>query len=158
MAGSWSAIVVAVVLFFGFAQPAAAQGVGQGYVYGGPMAFPFTSGYPAGLATFGGGMDALTRNGAGASLEAGLIGLKDLWTGQVTVNAMYEKRLDRAHARPFISGGLTLFGATQAINVGAGANIWGRGRTAVRLDVRDYVFPAAGGMQAIAFRVGMTFR
>ena len=158
MAGSWSAIVVVVVGLLGFAQPAAAQGTGQGFVYGGPMAFPFTSANPPGLMTFGGGMDALTRNGAGASLEAGLIGLKDLWTGQVTVNAMYEKRLDRANARPFISGGLSLFGAAQAINVGAGVNIWGHGRAALRLDIRDYVMPAAGGMQAIAFRVGMTFR
>ncbi|HEX4565234.1 MAG TPA: hypothetical protein VH138_01335, partial [Vicinamibacterales bacterium] len=92
------------------------------------------------------------------SLEAGLIGLRDLWAVQLTANAMYEKRFDHANARPFISGGLSLFGATQAINVGAGVNIWGRGRAALRLDVRDYVMPAAGGMQAIAFRVGMTFR
>jgi hypothetical protein len=155
MAGFTSA-VVAVVGILSLAHPASAQSRGQGFAYTGPIAF--TGSNPPALVSFGGGLDALTKNGAGASFEAGLIGLSDLWVAQISANAMYEKHFDHAAVRPFISGGLSLFGAGQAINVGGGVNLWGRGRTALRVDVRDYVFPAAGGGQAIAFRVGVTFR
>lgn len=159
MAGFTSAMVVAVVGLVGFAHPAAAQAVGRGFVYGGPIAFPFTGGNPSALAAFGGGLDVLTRNGAGASVEAGLIGLRDLWAMQLSADAIYEKRIQRSPVRPFVSGGLSLLGAgAQAINFGGGANIWGHERVAFRVDVRDYIVPAAGGAQAIAFRFGVTFR
>lgn len=77
---------------------------------------------------------------------------------QLSANGMFEKRIQRWPVRPFISGGLSFFGTAQAINFGGGVNIWGHERTALRVEVRDYVEPAAHGAQAITFRVGVTFR
>jgi hypothetical protein len=159
MAAFSSAIVVAVVGLVAFAQPATAQ-TAEAFAYGGPIVFPSAtgSGNPAALISVGGGLEALTRSGVGASVEAGLIGVPQLWAMQLSVNAIYEKRIQDRAVRPFVSGGLSPFGSGAAINFGAGLNIWGHERTALRLEVRDYVIPAAGGAQAIAFRVGVTFR
>lgn len=158
MASVTSAVIVAAISIMSVALPAAAQTGGQGYVYGGPLAFPSENAHPPGLMMFGGGLEALSKNGMGGSLEGGLIGLENLWVPQLSADALYEKRFERSGVRPFVSGGLSLLGGGQTINVGAGVNLWGRGRTAFRLDVRDYISPAAGGRHAIALRVGVTFR
>jgi len=156
MAGFSSAIVIAAVGFVGFAQPAAAQSVGQGFVYGGPIAPLFSAVKPSAALSFGGGFEALTRNGAGASLEAGVFGAGGFWVPQLSANAVYERCLKGSTVSPFITGGLTLSG--QAINIGGGANIWTNQRAGLRIEVRDYVTPSAHGAQTIAFRVGVTFR
>jgi hypothetical protein len=158
MTGITATAVVIALALIGAAGPAVAQQRGQVFVYGGTMTFPSAGSSSPALASFGGGVDALTATGAGGTLEAGLLGLGGLWVPQLSANATYEKRLRRAGVRPFVSGGLSLFGGGQAINFGGGVNVWGRGRAALRLDVRDYVMPAAGGRQAIAFRVGVTYR
>ena len=155
MAAFSSAIVVAVVALIGVAPQASAQ-TGQGYFYGGVIAPLFPGGSPAAALTLGGGLEALTRNGAGASLEAGAFGLGGFWAPQLSANAIYEKRTEGSRVSPFISAGLTLSG--QAINFGGGANIWTHGRVGYRIEVRDYVQPAANGAQVIAFRFGLTFR
>jgi hypothetical protein len=112
-------MVVACVGLVGFAHSVAAQGIGQGFVYGGPIAPLSTAVKPAAALTFGGGLEALTRSGAGASLEAGVFGLDGLWIPQLSANAIYEKRPRASGVSPFITGGLTLSG--QAINFGGGA-------------------------------------
>lgn len=151
-----SAVVMAFVGLVGFAHSAAAQGTGQGFVYGGPIAPLSTAAKPSAALTFGGGLEALTRSGAGASLEAGVFGVGGLWVPQVSANAIYEKRTNASGVSPFITGGLTLSGPV--INFGGGANIWTHDRVAFRIEIRDYVQPSARAVQTIAFRVGMTFR
>jgi len=150
------AVAAAVVGLVGFAHSAAAQGIGQGFVYGGPIAPLSTAAKPAAALTLGGGLEALTSSGAGASLEAGVFGVEGLWVPQLSANAIYEKRTRASRVSPFITGGLTLSG--QAINFGGGVNIWTHDRVAFRIEIRDYVQPAAPAFQAIALRVGMTFR
>jgi hypothetical protein len=150
-----SAVVVAFVGLVGFAHSAAAQGIGQGFVYGGPIAPLSTAAKPSAALTFGAGLEALTRSGAGASLEGGVFGLDGLWVPQLSANAIYEKT-KASGVSPFITGGVTLSGP--AINFGGGANIWTHDRIALRIEIRDYMQPAAPALQTIAFRVGMTFR
>jgi len=153
---SSAVVVAACVGLVGFAHSVAAQGIGQGFVYGGPIAPLSSAVKPAAALTIGGGLEALTRSGAGASLEAGVFGLDRVWIPQLSANAIYEKRPRASGVSPFITGGLTLSG--QVINFGGGANIWTSDRVALRIEVRDYVQPATRAPQTIAFRVGMTFR
>jgi len=156
MAAFSSAIVVAAVGLIGVVQPAAAQ-TGRGFIYGGVIAPLDTGERPSEALTFGGGLEALTRSGAGASLEAGLFvfDFRGFSLPLLSANAIYEKPTRESRVSPFISGGLTLGG--QLINFGGGANIWTHERAGFRIEVRDYVQPA-NAEQMIAFRVGATFR
>lgn len=162
MSGFSSAIVVAVVGLVGFAQPAAAQADAHGFVYGGTTTL-LEGGDAARLATFGGGGDVLARNGAGASVEFGRLGIDGAWVNHVSVDAMYQKSpFGRSGVSPFVVGGYSGFfsggGTAQGFNFGGGANVWVRPRVAVRFEVRDHVLPSEGAVHALAFRFGVTFR
>src|SRR5689334_21645742 len=94
-----SAMIVAVVGSLGFSQPAAAQ-TGHLFVFGGPIAPLFSNQKPSSALTFGGGFEALTRHGVGASLEAGVFGVDNFWVPQLSANAVYEKRSNGSAVSP----------------------------------------------------------
>jgi len=162
MAGFSSAVVVAVAGLIGFAQPAAAQAVAQGFVYGGPTAV-YEGGDAARLSTFGGGGEILGRNGAGASFDYGLLSIDGASIHQVSADAMYQKpRSAKSAVSLFAVGGYSGFfssgGTAHGFNFGGGANLWMTPRFAVRLEVRDHVLTTEGNTQALSFRFGVTFR
>ena len=164
MAGFSSALIGAVTFagLVGFAPPAAAQARGQGFVYGGPTTL-MEGGDASRLSTFGGGGEVAARNGAGASIEFGRLGIDSLWVNQVSLDAMYQRpSSSRGAVSLFVVGGYSGFfsseGNAHGFNFGDGANLWVRPRVAVRLEVRDHVLPSEGSAQALSFRFGVTFR
>ena len=164
MAGFSAGIIgaAAVAGLVGFAQPAAAQAFGQGFVYGGPTTV-YEGSDAARLSTFGGGGEILARNGAGASFDYSLLRIDRASVNQVSADAIYQKPLAATSAVSlFAVGGYSGFfssgGTAHGLNFGGGANLWMSPRVALRIEVRDNVLTTEGNTQAVSVRFGVTFR
>jgi hypothetical protein len=143
------------------ARPAGAQVLGYGIA--GPVgdagffaSWPFLGLYAAG----GGEILAGGRFGAagefgravGANADAVIISVNGVLHVGPSVATPVRKM------SPFITGGFTLLGASNAWNIAAGADVWLEPRVGVRFELREHILRDGGGEQFWAFRTGVVFR
>lgn len=134
---------------------------GQGYAY-------FAPGRLSGGSTmlhFGAGGEGFFYKGLAAGGEIGYLAPAQCLTygvGLLSVNGSYHLNRD-AHWKvaPFVTAGYSLAfrgGSENLFNVGGGLSYWLSDRTGLRLEFRDYVYPADGATHSVEFRIAVAFR
>jgi hypothetical protein len=131
------------------------------YVVGGPAWYSGFFGSGSGSVHVAGGLEVLAKNLAGGSAE---FGFYDRFV-TISLNGVLHVPAGEAPVRPFVTAGYTKMGIGDGEgdpfdewNVGAGADV-GRGRTALRLDVRDHIRPDdRGRVHYWSFRGGIVIR
>ena len=141
---------------------AAAQGDDnrRGWIYGlvGPAVFS-----NAGSAMFSaaGGGEFLLTGGLALGGEAGYLAPDGIGLASADVSYHFGGRYRQQRLVPFVIGGGSL-GFRSGIssgggNVGGGIQYWMSSRTALRIEVRDFIF-SSDSPHLLTFRIGIAFR
>ena len=160
------------------AQNADHQYRGQGYLF-----FAGAGSSTASL-QFGGGGEWLADDGLGLggellrSTQSWEGATLDTWIGSANLSYHFGSSRKNRKLEPFVTGGYTFFYVSDITlphanggNFGVGLNIWLKGHTALRLEIRDDVggrslsaeFEPEGtyylrSQHLVGFRIGVTFR
>lgn len=129
----------------------------------------FAKGDRAGSLQFGAGGQGRIYKGLGAGAELGYVHPTESFTdgfGLLSTNGFYHFWTGRSSQKlvPFLTGGYSLAfrdGHANLGNFGGGVDYWFRERTALRLEVRDHVWPSrfeGPTAHILMFRVGVVGR
>ncbi|OFV95063.1 MAG: hypothetical protein A3H28_17080 [Acidobacteria bacterium RIFCSPLOWO2_02_FULL_61_28] len=129
----------------------------------------FAEGNRAGVLQFGGGGQGRIYKGLGAGAEIGYVHPTESFGdgfGLFSTNGFYHFWTGRSSQKvvPFLTGGYSLAfrdGHANLGNFGGGVDYWFRDRAALRLEVRDHVWPSRNGVPTshfLMFRVGVVGR
>ena len=165
MPGRTAVITLISAALLAGARPALAQVSTNAFVFGAPGA---AIGAEGGAATlqFGGGAELIVNDRVGVSGELGMVSPWPHFSvaiGAASVNGLVYLNGPGATVRPDATAGYSLFfrDATANLwNAGGGVEWRFGGRTALRLELRDQIFPITGGDEWLHFlgvRAGVVF-
>lgn len=129
----------------------------------------FANGSRAGVLQFGAGGEGRIYKGLGAGAEIGYLHPTESFTsgfGLLSTNGTYHFWTGRSSQKlvPFVTAGYSLAfrdGRANLANFGGGVDYWFREHAALRLEVRDHVWPEQCGCPTthfLMFRVGVVGR
>ena len=172
-AASWVKSVSTMAVLAGTlatAEPAVAQVSGLGYGIAGPAGYTGFFGSGVMNVHAAGGGEVLVRDGrVGVGGEFGLLAGPSAGIFITSANGVFHippssgARGPDQRVSPFLSGGYTRLssgeGSFNAINAGAGADVWLKPGVGIRAEIRDHIRPDdRGGVHYWSVRVGVVFR
>jgi hypothetical protein len=151
------------------AEPAAAQVTGLGYGIAGPAGFSGFFGTSGLNVHVAGGGEVLAGDRVGAGGEFGVFAGTGGGLFVTSATAVFHfvpssgARGRDQRVSPFVSGGYSRLssgeGDFNAVNAGAGADVWLKPRVGIRAEFRDHIrSDDRGGVHYWSIRVGVVFR